>query len=83
MSGPNREDHHGVQGLLYLPAHEDFEAGCASLASRPVAYRALMTALRAGCTSVAVPSVFRGTEVERAIACPSRFAHGRRVAEWV
>jgi phosphatidylglycerophosphate synthase len=80
MSAPHREGNHGVQGLLYLPAHEDLEAGCASLAGRPVAYRALMTALRAGCTSVAVPSVFRGTEVERAIAAHPR---SRTAAVWL
>jgi phosphatidylglycerophosphate synthase len=80
MSGPDRDGPHGVRGLLYLSGPEDFAAGCASLAARPVAYRAFMTALRAGCTSVAVPSVFRGTEVERAIAAHPR---SRRAAVWL
>jgi phosphatidylglycerophosphate synthase len=56
-----------VWAVLYVPAPEDVEAGCALLAGQPVAFRALMTALRAGCTAVAVPAAFRGTAVERAV----------------
>ncbi|MGH7332558.1 MAG: CDP-alcohol phosphatidyltransferase family protein [Candidatus Rokuibacteriota bacterium] len=80
MSGPDRDGHRGVRGLLYLSVSEDLAAGCASLAGKPVAYRALMTALRAGCTSVAVPPVFRGTAVERAIAAHPR---SRAAAGWL
>ncbi len=79
MSGPDTDGRH-VRGLLYLPALEDFEAGCARLATQPVAYRALMTALRAGCASVAVPAVFRGTEVERAVTAHQR---SRGAAVWL
>jgi phosphatidylglycerophosphate synthase len=53
--------------VLYLASPDDAAAGRLDVAGRPVAFRVLMTALRAGCPSVAVPAVFRGTEVDRAI----------------
>lgn len=52
---------------LYLASAEDAEDGRREVAGLPIAFRALMVALRAGCPTVAVPSVFRGTEVEQAI----------------
>ncbi len=52
---------------LYLASAEDAAAGRVDVAGRPVAFRALMTALHAGAPSVAVPAVFRGTAVDQAI----------------
>jgi phosphatidylglycerophosphate synthase len=67
MTGPDADGGTEVRAIVYLPAAEDLEASCARLAGHPVAFRVLMTALRAGCASVAVPAVLRGTAVERAI----------------
>ena len=66
--------------VLYLASADDVEAGCANVRGLPVAYRALMTALRAGCPSVAVPEQFRGTVVERAIDTNPR---ARRATRWL
>ena len=57
---------------LYLASPEDAEAGRLDVAGLPVAFRALMSALHAGCPSVAVPAVYRGTEVDRAIGRSAR-----------
>jgi phosphatidylglycerophosphate synthase len=67
-------------GVLYLASADDLEAGCASVRGLPVAYRAVMTALRAGCPSVAVPAQFRGTAVERAVRANPR---ARRATRWL
>jgi phosphatidylglycerophosphate synthase len=66
--------------VLYLASVDDVEAGCASVRGLPVAYRAVMTALRAGCRSVAIPAQFRGTAVERALESNPR---ARRAAHWL
>jgi phosphatidylglycerophosphate synthase len=66
--------------VLYLATSDDVGAGCANVRGLPVAYRALMTALRAGCRSVAVPAQFRGTAVERAIATNPT---ARRATRWL
>ncbi len=55
------------KAMLYLASADDAAAARLDVAGRPVAFRVLMTALRAGCPSVAVPAAFRGTEVDRAI----------------
>ena len=65
---------------LYLASAEDAEDGRREVAGLPVAFRALMVALRAGCPSVAVPPVFRGTEVEQAI---ERSERARASAVWL
>jgi phosphatidylglycerophosphate synthase len=57
---------------LYLASLEDVEAGRRDVAGLPVAFRALISALHAGCPSVAVPAVYRGTEVDRAIGRSDR-----------
>lgn len=64
---------------LYLASSEDAEAGRLDIAGLPVAFRALMSALHAGCPFVAVPAVYRGSEVERAIG---RSAHARAHTVW-
>ena len=65
---------------LYLASPEDAEAGRLDVAGLPVAFRALMSALHAGCPSVAVPAVYRGTEVDRAIGRSRPRAHPYGVA---
>jgi phosphatidylglycerophosphate synthase len=65
---------------LYLASAEDAEAGCLDVAGLPLAFRALMSALRAGCPFVAVPAVYRGTEVDRAIG---RSARARAHTVWL
>lgn len=65
---------------LYFASSDDAAAGCATVRGLPVAYRALMTALRAGCRSVALPASFRGTAVERAIETNPR---ARRSTRWL
>ena len=65
---------------LYLASPEDAEAGRLDVAGLPVAFRALMSALHAGCPSVAVPAVYRGTEVDRAIG---RSARARAHTVWL
>jgi phosphatidylglycerophosphate synthase len=65
---------------LYLASPEDAEAGRLDVAGLPVAFRALMSALNAGCPFVAVPAVYRGTEVDRAIG---RSARARAHTVWL
>ena len=65
---------------LYLASPEDAEAGRLDVAGLPVAFRALMSALHAGCPFVAVPAVYRGTEVDRAIR---RSARARARTVWL
>src|SRR5262245_22105229 len=66
--------------MIYLASADDASAALREVAGRPVAFRVVMTALRAGCPSVALPGVFRGTELERAIQ-GSRRARARTV--WI
>lgn len=46
----------------------DREAACLPIAGRPIAFRAIMAALRAGATRVGVPAALRGTAVESAVS---------------
>src|SRR5262245_66676637 len=82
---PSQAPHQGAPreiplAVLYLASPDDMAAGCAIVRGLPVAYRALMTALRAGCRSVALPAEFRATAVGRAIeANPG----ARRATRWL
>jgi phosphatidylglycerophosphate synthase len=60
------------QAALYLSTADDLQAALLPVAGRPVAFRALVNTVRAGARRVGVPGVFRGTEVERAIAASPR-----------
>jgi phosphatidylglycerophosphate synthase len=53
---------------LYLASPEDLGPALATLAGRPVAFRAVLAAVRAGCATVYVPAVFRHSPLERAVA---------------
>jgi phosphatidylglycerophosphate synthase len=57
---------------LYLSTPDDARAALLSVAGRPVAFRALVSALRAGAREVRLPAVFRGTALERAVAASPR-----------
>jgi phosphatidylglycerophosphate synthase len=57
-----------TEAALYLATPADVRAGLALVAGRPLAFRMLMAAIRAGCRRVWVPAIFRGTAVERAVA---------------
>lgn len=61
-----------TEATLYLATPEDADGALLRVAGQPVAFRALVAALRAGCDRVAVPARFRGTDVERAIAASPR-----------
>ena len=61
-----------TEATLYLAIPGDAEGALLDVAGQPVAFRAIAGALRAGCCRVAVPSRFRGTDVERAIAASPR-----------
>ena len=56
-----------VRALLYLPDDAARPLVAASVAGRPLAVRAMVAALRAGATLIAVPSTLRDAEVERAL----------------
>jgi phosphatidylglycerophosphate synthase len=68
------------QAALYLPTADDFRAALLPVAGRPVAFRALVDAVRAGARPVGVPAVFRGTSVESAIDASARV---RTAALWL
>jgi phosphatidylglycerophosphate synthase len=57
---------------LYLSTPDDARAALLSVAGRPVAFRALVSAIRAGACQVRLPAVFRGTALERAVAASPR-----------
>jgi phosphatidylglycerophosphate synthase len=61
-----------TEATLYLATPTDAAGALLHVAGQPVAFRALVTALRAGCQRVAVPARFRGTDVERAIVASPR-----------
>jgi len=61
-----------TEATLYLATPEDADGALLRVAGQPVAFRALVAALRAGCDRVAVPDRFRGTDLERAIAASPR-----------
>ena len=60
------------QAALYLSAADDLHAALLPVAGRPVAFRALLHAVRAGAAQVGVPAVFRGTALEEAIRTSPR-----------
>jgi len=60
------------QAALYLASADDLDAALTPVAGRPVAFRTLVAVVRAGVARVGVPGVFRGTELERAIAASPR-----------
>ncbi|MBI4627254.1 MAG: CDP-alcohol phosphatidyltransferase family protein [Candidatus Rokubacteria bacterium] len=64
------------QAALYLVSSDDARAALLTIGGRPLAFRLVMAALRAGAERVAVPAVFRGTAVERAIAASPRARAG-------
>lgn len=65
--------------LLYLAEDGDAAAACRPVAGLPLGYRALMTAVRAGCRRVAVPAALRRTAIEDAIL---RSPAARAAAMW-
>lgn len=54
--------------VLYLPAPDDVAAALGTVAGRPLAFRMLMAAVRAGCQRVYVPAPLRGRAFEHAVA---------------
>src|SRR5919109_5197887 len=68
------------QAALYLSIADDLHTALLPVAGRPVAFRALAHAVRAGARSVGVPAIFRGTAVEAAIDASPRV---RRAAVWL
>lgn len=60
-----------TDAALYLARPEDIAAALAPVAGRPLAFRMIMAAIRAGARRVHVPPAFRGTPVERAVASTS------------
>jgi phosphatidylglycerophosphate synthase len=56
------------RAVLYQPAADDAQAALLDVAARPVAFRILVAAIRAGIERIDVPDVWRGTALERAIA---------------
>ena len=59
---------------------DDAHTALLPVAGRPVAFRALVHAVRAGSRSVGVPAIFRGTVVEAAIDASTRV---RSAAVWL
>lgn len=53
---------------LYLASPGDAGPALARLAGRPLAFRAVLAAIRAGCPRVYVPALFRHGPLERAVA---------------
>jgi phosphatidylglycerophosphate synthase len=56
------------QAALYLPSAEDLPAVRRSVAGRPVLFRAIMAAVRAGVRRIAVPVLFRSPDLEALLA---------------
>jgi len=56
------------QAALYLVSTDDIQAARLSVAGRPAAFRAIVSAVRAGARRVAVPSALRSPDLERALA---------------
>ena len=56
------------QAALYLATPDDRRAALLPIAGRPVAFRTLMGAVRAGVSHIGIPAVFRNTELDRSIA---------------
>ena len=56
-----------VRALLYLPDHAAPRLAATRVAGRTLAVRAMVAALRAGASLIAVPSTLRDADVERAL----------------
>jgi phosphatidylglycerophosphate synthase len=56
-----------VRALLYLPDDAAPALAAASVSGRPLAVRGMVAALRAGASLIAVPSMLRDAEAERAL----------------
>jgi phosphatidylglycerophosphate synthase len=69
-----------LQAALYLATADDLHAALLPVAGRPLAFRALLNAVRAGASRVGVPVVFRGTDLEDAIRASPR---ARAAAVWL
>lgn len=61
-----------TEATLYFATPEDAAGALRRAGGRPVAFHAVAAALRAGCDRIVVPTCFRGTEVEHAIAASPR-----------
>jgi hypothetical protein len=57
-----------TEAVLYLPSSRDAATALDAVAGRPLGFRMLMAAVRAGCSRVWVPAQFRGGPIEQAIA---------------
>jgi phosphatidylglycerophosphate synthase len=69
-----------TEAVLYLAAPDDGRAALMPVARRPVAFRMLMAAVRAGCRRVYVPRAFRDTQVGHLVeATPS----ARAAVSWL
>ena len=68
------------QAVLYLATPDDGPAALLTVAGRPVAFRAILSAVRAGVHRIALPAGFRGTPVEAAVAASPA---ARRTVVWL
>jgi len=60
------------QAALYLSSSDDLEAARLPVAGRPVVFRALVAAVRAGIRRIAVPASLRSSELDAALATSAR-----------
>jgi phosphatidylglycerophosphate synthase len=56
------------QAALYFPTDADGRGALQTVAGRPVAFRAILAAIRAGATRIGVPAALRATPLGRAVA---------------
>lgn len=68
-----------AEAALYLSGPDDARVAATGVADRPVAFRALMAAVRAGCRRVWVPDSLRRTVEDAVVASPS----ARLVVAWL
>ena len=68
------------QAALYLASSDDARAAALPVAGRPLAFRAVLAAVRAGAARVGVPVALRGAALERAIA---RSPRARAAVVWL
>jgi phosphatidylglycerophosphate synthase len=68
------------EAALYLATPEDARVALTVVAGRPLAFRMLMGAVRAGCQRVYVPSTLRAAPLEDALASSTR---ARAAVTWV
>jgi phosphatidylglycerophosphate synthase len=66
--------------VLYLASPDDSDAARLPVAGRPLAFRVIMAAVRAGVRRVAVPASLRDAALEAAIA---RTPSARRAVDWL